>query len=74
MKILTKLFNPTKHTEMRIRLEVQLEYEQTFRILQGEMRANKAKLANISALVSQCTTDGIITHEEALNKIMEVLG
>ena len=72
MKLLTKLF-PKRKPDFQIRLEVQLEYEQTFRLLQSELKANKAKLRTISALVAQCTTQGIITHEEALNKIEEVL-
>ena len=72
MKLLTKLF-PKRKPDFQIRLEVQLEYEQTFRLLQSELKANKAKLHTISALVAQCTTQGMITHEEALNKIEEVL-
>lgn len=72
MKLLTKLF-PKRKPDFQIRLEVQLEYEQTFRLLQSELRANKLKLAHIGAIVAQCTNHGIITHEEALNQVEEVL-
>ena len=65
-------FEATFETQT-VKREVQLEYEQTFRLLQSELKANKAKLHTISALVAQCTTQGIITHEEVLNKIEEVL-
>ena len=73
LQVFRHLLPPKRKPDFQIRLEVQLEYEHTFRLLQSELKANKAKLRTISALVVQCTTQGIITHEEALNKIEEVL-